>query len=238
MTNPSLHIAWSIAEIEASAAGFQAILPSHFWIGCKGCDLDFAKFLQNSPPEIRKQETQIARDFQAVRDALTAGKAKPAKLRRALRATLGKEGDPTPRPLHRHPELRAAFVAGRHLAGIAGGSIQPVHMLFSLLRTSDPLFDECLSSIDGNRKSLLEALERCVLVDGFDAEGVDANCKVLDPVSERLVDDFPPQPFGLLGMKNQTLILTARVIFPLAIPPRKRHFFLSTTVKRLCGVGA
>jgi hypothetical protein len=44
MTNASLSIAWSIAEIEASAAGFDAILPNHFWIGCcKGCDLDYAR---------------------------------------------------------------------------------------------------------------------------------------------------------------------------------------------------
>jgi hypothetical protein len=33
MNNPSLNIAWSIAEIEAAAAGFESILPNHFWIG-------------------------------------------------------------------------------------------------------------------------------------------------------------------------------------------------------------
>jgi hypothetical protein len=93
MINASLNIAWSIAEIEASAAGFEAILPNHFWIGCcKGCDLNYAKFLQNANPEIRGMETQIARDFQAVRDALAAGNAKPAELRRAMRGCLGKEG--------------------------------------------------------------------------------------------------------------------------------------------------
>ena len=133
MINASLNIAWSIAEIEASAAGFEAILPNHFWIGCcKCCDLDVTKFLQNARPEIRNQEAQIAQDFQAVRDALAAAKARPAKLRRALRQRLGKEGEPTPHPLHRHPNLRAAFVAGMHLAEIGGGSSKPVHVLFSL----------------------------------------------------------------------------------------------------------
>jgi hypothetical protein len=54
MFNASLNIAWSIAEIEASAAGFESILPGHFWIGCcKGCDLDYAKFLQNATAKIR-----------------------------------------------------------------------------------------------------------------------------------------------------------------------------------------
>ena len=54
MNNPSLNIAWSIAEIEASAAGFESILTNHFWIGCcKCCDVDYVKFLQNAPAEIR-----------------------------------------------------------------------------------------------------------------------------------------------------------------------------------------
>ena len=190
MTNPSLNIAWSIAEIEASAAGFDAILPHHFWIGCcKGCDLDCAKFLQNANPEVQNQKAQIAQDFQAVRDALADGKLKPTTLRRALRASLGKNGEPSPRPIHRHPDLRAAFVAGKHLAEIAGGSIKPVHVLFSLLQTPDPVFDECLASTCGDRKALLEALERCVLVDG--PEGADANCRVLDPLGKPARDAKP-----------------------------------------------
>jgi hypothetical protein len=54
MTTPSLNIAWSIAEIEASSAGFDSILPTHFWIGCcKACDLDLAKFLQDATPEVQ-----------------------------------------------------------------------------------------------------------------------------------------------------------------------------------------
>jgi len=182
MTNPSINIAWSIAEIEAAAAGFEAILPNHYWIGCcKGCDLDLTKFLQNAPPEIRNQKLQIAQDFQAVRDALASGISKPAKLRRALRGRLGKEGGPTPRPLHRHPDLRAAFTAGKHLAEeFAGGSIKPVHVLFSLLQNPDPVFDECLAFIGGDRKAMALTLERCILVDG--AVGPDVNCGVVAPV--------------------------------------------------------
>lgn len=59
MINASLNIAWSIAEIEASAAGFESILPNHFCFGCcKGCDLDYAKFLQepwrSEPPRSQR----------------------------------------------------------------------------------------------------------------------------------------------------------------------------------------
>ena len=68
MINASLNIAWSIAEIEASAAGFQSILPNHFWIGCcKGCDLDLAKFLREAKPEIKEQERQIGKRVRAWR---------------------------------------------------------------------------------------------------------------------------------------------------------------------------
>ena len=204
MVGASVNIAWSIAEIEASAAGFDAILPANFWSGCcKGCDLDSAKFLENAMPEIRNQQSQIAQDFQAVRDALAAAKAKPAKLRRALRQRLGKEGEPRPRPLHRHPDLRAAFVAGKHLAEIAAGSIKPVHVLLSLLQNPDPTFDECLVSIGGDRNALAEALERCVL--GKGAEGADANCRVLGPVG-KLARDAKPEAKAEVKPKKQSAL--------------------------------
>jgi len=45
MINPSLNIAWSVAEIEASSAGFELILPNHFWIGC--CRWKMKKFLRS-----------------------------------------------------------------------------------------------------------------------------------------------------------------------------------------------
>ncbi|TSA31264.1 MAG: ATP-dependent Clp protease ATP-binding subunit [Verrucomicrobiaceae bacterium] len=186
MINASLNIAWSIADIEAAAAGFDAILPNHFWIGCcKGCDLDYEKFLHDAKPDIQGQESQIAKDFLNVRDALAAGIANPTTLRRALRGRLGKHGEPSPRPLHRDSDLRAAFIAGKHLAEIAGASTKPVHVLFSLLRTSDPIFDGCLASIGADKKALTEALERCVLAEGFAAEGADGNCRVFDPVEKQ-----------------------------------------------------
>ena len=67
--------------------------------------------------------------------------------------------------------------------------MKPAHVLFSLLQTPKPVFDERLASIGGDRKALVEALERCVLVDG--AEGADANCRVLDPVGKPARDAKP-----------------------------------------------
>jgi ATP-dependent Clp protease ATP-binding subunit ClpC len=172
MTTPSINIAWSIAEIEAAAAGFESIRPAHFWIGCcKGCDLDYAKFLQDATPEVQGMEADIARDFQVIRGALSSAKLKPSALRRGLRAGLGKLGKATARPLHRHPDLRAAFASGKHLAEITGRGLKPVHVLFSLLQSADPIFDDCLAALGADRKALVEAMEICVLADGFADEG-------------------------------------------------------------------
>ncbi len=191
MTNPSLIIAWSIAEIEASSAGFESILPNHFWIGCcKGCDLDLGKFLQSAPPEVQAMEPKVALDFKVVRDVLAFGKFKPTTLRRALRSHLGKQGDPTARPLHRHPDLRAAFTAGRNLAEMAGSSAKPVHVLFGLLRSSDTIFDECLAAVGGDRNALVEALENSVLAEGFTGDKDGAGRLV---EGERHMPDPAPQ---------------------------------------------
>lgn len=159
MINSSLNIAWSIAEIEAAAAGFRSILPSHFWMGCcKGCDLDLEEFFANAPSETRAQQSEVARDFEGVRNALSAGNVAPTPLRRILRKNLGVRGETSARPLHRHPDLRTAFTAGKHLAEISGGSVQPAHVLLALLRASESVFEESLVAIGGDRKRLAEAL--------------------------------------------------------------------------------
>jgi hypothetical protein len=163
MINAALNIAWSISEFDASTAGFAAILPTHFWIGCcKGCDLDFTKFLQNAPPEVRGMEADIARDFQVIREVLSSAKLKPSALRRGLRDVLGKIGKPTARPLHRHPDLRTAFASGRHLAEITGRGLKPVHVLFSFLQSPDPVFDDCMAALGADRKALVESRKGAV----------------------------------------------------------------------------
>jgi ATP-dependent Clp protease ATP-binding subunit ClpC len=171
MINASLTIAWSIAEIEAAAAGFDAILPNHFWIGCcKGCDLDLAKFLREAKPEIKQQESQIAQDFKVVRSALEWAKVTPSAFRRDLRARIGNNGKPTLRPVHRSSELRAAFAAGKHIAEIAGCPVRPIHVLHGLVLNSDAMFDECLAVIGGSKKRLLEPFNLDYLLHGVEAE--------------------------------------------------------------------
>jgi len=110
-----------------------------------------------------------------------------------LRAHLGKNGEPTPRPVHRHHDLRAAFAAGKHLAEISVGSMKPIHVLYSLLQNSDPIFEECLASIGGNRKALVEALEASVLAGGAAAVDLKAKAVPADDGGQR-EHDADPKP--------------------------------------------
>jgi ATP-dependent Clp protease ATP-binding subunit ClpC len=164
---PSIQIAWSIAEVEAAAAGFPAILPAHFWIACcKVCDLEMADFLAEAKEEIQQRSPEITADFEQVRLVLEAGKAGPTPLRRSLRRSLGVVSTPSQRPLHRHPDLRAGFSAGQHLAAISGSECKPVHILLALLLADDPKFDDALRGIGGDREQLEAALENLIFPDG------------------------------------------------------------------------
>jgi len=156
MNSTALSIAWSLAELEASEAGFSSILPNHFWIGCcKGCDLDFSKFLQNAKPEIQGQEEQIAKEFKIVTDALASLKLSPSALRRSLRARLGRVGKPTPRPLSRNPDLRAAFKEAKDWSEISDGVTRPFHVLLSLATLTDQCLDACLTELGVEKKQFV-----------------------------------------------------------------------------------
>ncbi len=173
MINPSLNIAWSLAELEASAAGFDVITPNHFWIGCcKGCDLNLEKFLREADPEIQRQGSEIRDDFQKIREVLASASIEPVALRRTLRKLMGNPREPARRPLHRHPELRAAFVDGKHLAEAGGGSPRPIYVLFSILQNSDRIFDAALATLGTDKKTLAEAFASCAFAaDPAEKEG-------------------------------------------------------------------
>ncbi|MCX6972371.1 MAG: ATP-dependent Clp protease ATP-binding subunit [Verrucomicrobia bacterium] len=97
--------------------------------------------------------------------------------------------------------MSAAFVAAKHLAKIGGCQPKPVHVLFSLLREPDPIFDDCLASIGGDRKLLVDALEICVLAEGFADYGWDADGKIPlpgdKPKRDAKSDAKPKKPSAL-----------------------------------------
>jgi ATP-dependent Clp protease ATP-binding subunit ClpC len=160
MNTISLNLAWSLAEMEASEAGFSSITPNHFWIGCcKGCDLDLSKFLSDAKPEIKAQEEQIRQEFKMVANSLQSVDISPVEMRRALRKSLGKVGAPSSRPISRHPDLRVAFKEGANLASMYQDPLSPSHVLHSLLSHADDTLDHCIGLLGKEKKAFKEKLE-------------------------------------------------------------------------------
>ncbi len=165
MIATSLNIAWSLAEMEASKAGFSIIQPGHFWIGvCKGADLNWGDFLKDAKEDVRIQERQIREDFNSVDSILKNLGASPADLRRSLRKVLGKKGAPTSRPISRTSVLKAAFKEGASLAKMFPGELtRPIHVLRFLADTADDELDKALSGLRIDAKEFRNAAGRKLL---------------------------------------------------------------------------
>jgi len=184
MNTIALNLAWSLAEMEASEAGFSSITPNHFWIGCcKGCDLDLSKLLSDAKPEIKAQEEQIGQEFEMVTDALKSVDTTPLEMRRALRKSLGKVGAPSSRPISRHPDLRAAFKAGGNLSGMYEDPVKPSHVLHSLLSHADETLDQCIVLLGKEKKAFKERLEDQLLT--LIIEDGESRLLLRDKVKER-----------------------------------------------------
>jgi len=162
--NISLNLAWSLAEVEASAGGNAEISPVHFWMGAsKGCGLDLVVFLRGARKEILAGKDEIAADFQKVAGVFNRAGIDPTHFRRLLRRLSGGKGPPTSRPLHRSKTLRAAFAAGKHFADVSGTHCAPSHVLLALVRDEDAVLDACLAEMGADKRRLASALAEEVL---------------------------------------------------------------------------
>jgi len=161
MISPSTDICWRIAEAEAALAGFPVIEPAHFWIGvCKAVDLDLSALLDAAAPEWMVAEERIAADFSEVKGAMAEVGLSPVKLRRVLRAELGREPEAAERPLHRSPALRKIFKQGAALASVDGGSLRPAHLLVALIESGDPVFTAAVTKLGHDSFEVLQELRR------------------------------------------------------------------------------
>jgi len=84
----------------------------------------------------------------------------PVKLRRALRAELGRRPEAAERPLHRSPALRKIFKQGAALAAVDGGSLRPAHLLVALIESGDPVFTAAVTKLGHDSFEVLGALRR------------------------------------------------------------------------------
>lgn len=138
MIASSLDIIWRIAEAQAAHAGFSEIGSAHFWVGiCKAVDVSVSELLKAGSPELQAMEGQVEADFLEVRKGFAAAGLSPVKLRRAIRAELGKQGHAPARPLHRTPALRKRFKEGMAIASSEDGRLRPVHILVSMAGHED-----------------------------------------------------------------------------------------------------
>lgn len=159
MNSLAASIAWSLAEIEAASAGFQEILPAHFWMGsCKGCELDLEKFLKKAGGNIRSERSSIQAEFDSVAAALSKAGLNSTVFRRALRVGCKTNASPAKRPLHRSAELRTAFATGSYFAKMNGKDCAPVHVLFALSREKEAILDACLRQLGIDQQALIDAL--------------------------------------------------------------------------------
>jgi ATP-dependent Clp protease ATP-binding subunit ClpC len=149
MTSPSIDIIWRIAEGEAAHAGFSEIGPAHFWIGiCKAVDLELSALLDAAAPEWKVAEERIAADLSEVEEAMVAVGISPVKLRRALRAELGRKQEAAERPLHRSMALRKIFKSGAAIAKDQGESLRPAHLIVALTKQLVPELEAALEKLE------------------------------------------------------------------------------------------
>jgi ATP-dependent Clp protease ATP-binding subunit ClpC len=160
VTSPSIDITWSLAEAEAAHAGFTDISPAHFWVGiCKAVDLSVSELLKAGSPELQAMEGQVEADFLEVRKGFAAAGLSPVKLRRAIRAELGKQGHTPARPLHRTPALRKRFKEGMAFASSEDGRLRPVHILVSMAgHGDDPAVNQALERLGFRAHDVLGCL--------------------------------------------------------------------------------
>ena len=83
----------------------------------------------------------------------------PMKLRRVLRAELGREPEAAKRPLHRSPALRKIFKQGAAQAA-DGGSLRPAHLLVALIESGDPVFTAAVTKLGCDSFDVLRELRR------------------------------------------------------------------------------
>ena len=173
MTSPSIDITWSLAEAEASHAGFSEIGLAHFWVGvCKAVEVSVSELLKAANPELQAMEGQVEADFKEVREAFSAVGLSPKLLRRAIRAELGKRAGKFARPLHRSPALRVVFEQGSTLVPVNGGRLQPAHLLVALIEQWDPAVSAAVTKLGHDSFEVLRGL--CGrLIEGFDVDAAE-----------------------------------------------------------------
>ncbi len=134
----------AIAESEAKAGKFAAILPEHFWMAlCKLTELPkdlVGNMIRGSAENIAALHVEI----EMLRSLLASQKIDTTHVRRKLRLELGR-GSGSGGRLHRSPESRTLFQAAARLTDIENETtVQLMHLARAMLKEPPPKLAELL----------------------------------------------------------------------------------------------
>lgn len=151
--SPSVELLWQIAGQEAIAAQFGEIEPEHFLAALfKFAELPI-RDLDNIAPRADVVR-ELRAEVDAVRGELETRSIDSTRLRRELRALLGKgDGGFDGEQMHRSPACREFIDVAARLADDAGSeTLTAIHLLEAALTSPTPLMQEVLGKAVGPRR--------------------------------------------------------------------------------------
>jgi ATP-dependent Clp protease ATP-binding subunit ClpC len=119
------------ARMEAASLGDGELSPTHLYLGLlRAADLDVLQLVEHGPNENQRDTAEIQRDFAEMIGKLVVDAESPQRLRRKIRRSLKKVGDPLkPEEVHRTTETMVIFAFAAKLAEARGDLVRPADLL-------------------------------------------------------------------------------------------------------------
>ena len=147
----SIELVWQLAAREALVGQFGMIEPEHFCMALlKFAELPIEEGRGVSPES--QAAKQLACEVAVIRERLASRALDSMRVRRRLRALLGKRGVPgTGRRMPRSQASRDLFAAAVNLAADAGSDVlQTPHLFAALLASPTEAMDQVLGDLAGS----------------------------------------------------------------------------------------
>jgi hypothetical protein len=163
----SLILVWRVAEFEARHAKASTIEPTHLLLGlCKVVDLDLPELVSKDLPDRDEVLEEFLREVRKVRTVFRVAGLNAKAFRRRLRHASPERRfalDVSER-LHRNPAAKRIFTDAERFAQLGSGTVYPIHLLYASLRAEDAHRDTTLATLKIDKKRLLTAVERNVII--------------------------------------------------------------------------
>ena len=170
----SLIMVWGLAEMEARRLNAHEIEPAHLLLGlCKIVDLDIGASVPDTVPNRKNTLEKLLREVRQLRDVFQAAEWDPKVFRRRLRQSLGagRFVAKASERLHRSQAAKAVFSEAEQYAGIAGGTMLPVHLLYAVLVSKEKSQEALLSELAIDKQRLHQLAKYAALSTGVRGPG-------------------------------------------------------------------